>query len=256
MESGLWSHFAEALGGVTPVLLRPAYPVEGGRWAIEAPLGSSGFTQASTTWLLADSAWAARVVGIDSIENICGGERHRFGRTDAPAAGEYYPVLEAGVLAAPSGSRPSARRLPIEALDPEPALAALAARIAGELGPPGAAGPPEAIEWMSLGPDAAWAALSWRDENPDTGQAQLAAALVFRRGDGGWEHVTTMAPAPSSAEIPSPAWRPVAAYSTSGSAAPTLLLVEAFEYEGAHLDIWIERGAGLARIHEGYYWGC
>ncbi|HEY7472169.1 MAG TPA: hypothetical protein VIE68_07475 [Gemmatimonadota bacterium] len=251
----LWSRFAEALGGVAPVLLRAAYPVEGGRWAIEAPLGSSGFTVASTAWILADSAWSARVVRIDSIENLCGGERHRFGTTDAPAGGENFPVLEAGVLAAPSGTRPSARRLPIEALDPEPALAALADRIAGELGPPGATGPPEAVEWRSLGPDAAWAALSWRSEDPATGRAQVAAAALFRRGDAGWEHVATMAPAPSSAEIPAPAWRPVAAYSTGG-AAPTLLLVEAFEYEGARLDIWIERGGGFARIHEGYYWGC
>ena len=260
MEPGLWAHFGEALGGVSPLLLRPAYPVEGERWAVEAPLDSPGLTPASTAWLLGDSARSVRVVAIDSFENICGGDRYRFGTLDAAAAAdyEYLPYLEDGVLAGPSGARPTARRLPVGPLEPDSALDALARRIAESLGPGGAGQSlaPESIEWRSLGGNAAWAALSWPVADPATGQAQLAAALLFRRGEAGWEQFSAIAPAPSSAEIPTPAWRPVAAYSTGASAEPTLLLVEAFEYEGAHLDIWIERGDGLTRIHEGYYWGC
>ena len=258
-EPGLWAHYGEALGQVSPLLLRPAYPVEGGSWAVEAPLDSPGFTTASTAWLLGDSTRTARVVAIDSFENICGGDRYRFATLDiASAAVEYLPFLEGGALAGPSGARPRARRLPIGALDPDPALVALAREIAEDLGPRGPSGPlaPESIEWKSLGEGAAWAVLSWPIEDQATGQAQLAAALVFLRAESGWEQLSAFAPAPSSAEIPSPAWRPVAAYATGASAGPTLLLVEALEYEGAHLDIWIERGDGLTRIHEGYYWGC
>lgn len=258
MEPGLWTHYGRALGGVSPVLLRPAYPVEGGRWAIEAPLGSPGITPASTAWLLEDSARRPRVVEIDSLENICGGELHRFGALDLPAAADHFPFLEGGVLATPSGSRPTTRRLAVGPLDPDPALVELARSAAEELGPRGGGGPlpPESIEWAALGESAAWAALSWPVDDPVSGQAQLAAGLVFLRGDDGWERVGTVAPTPSTAEIPTPAWRPVAAYSVEGPAYPTLLLLEAFEYEGAHLDIWIERGGGFARIYEGYYWGC
>ena len=77
----LWAHYGRALGGISPVLLRPAYPVEGGRWVVEAPMGSPGFTPASSAWLLGDPA-EIRVVAIDSIENACGGERYRAGVLD------------------------------------------------------------------------------------------------------------------------------------------------------------------------------
>ncbi|HET6618067.1 MAG TPA: hypothetical protein VFH69_09680 [Gemmatimonadota bacterium] len=262
VEPGLWAHYGKALGGVSPILLRPAYPVEEDRWAVEAPLDSPGLTPASTAWVLGDSARSVRVVAIDSFENICGGDRYRFGTLDAAAAAdaeyEYLPYLDGGVLAGPSGARPTARRLPVGPLEPDRALDSLARRVARGLGPVRAGEPlaPESIEWKSLGGNAAWAAVSWPVADPATGQAQLAAALLFRRGEAGWEQLSAIAPIPSSAEIPTPAWRPVAAYSTGASAGPTLLLVEAFEYEGAHLDIWIERGDGLTRIHEGYYWGC
>jgi hypothetical protein len=48
----------------------------------------------------------------------------------------------------------------------------------------------------------------------------------------------------------------VGAFATGPSGYPTILLLEAFEYEGAHLDIWIERGGRYERIYEGYYHGC
>jgi hypothetical protein len=112
------------------------------------------------------------------------------------------------------------------------------------------------VEWAALGEEAAWASLSWQSEDPITGRAQLASAIVFRRGPDGWEPVAALGPAPSSAEIPTPAWRPVGAFATGPPAFPTVLLLEALEYEGAHLDIWIERSGRYERIYEGYYWGC
>ncbi|HYO45804.1 MAG TPA: SH3 domain-containing protein [Gemmatimonadota bacterium] len=256
MEPEQWLHYGRALGGVSPILLRPAYPVEGG-WAVEAPLGSPGLTSASSAWLLGDSARGTRILEIDSLENICGGERHRFGVLDLQSPADDWPLLEEGLLATPSGSRPTTRRLAVGPLDPDPGLVELARRAARELGPSGATGPvdPVSIEWSAFGEDAAWAALSWPVEDVATGQAQLASALVFRRAGDGWEGVGTLGPLASSAEIPTPAWRPVAAYST-GAAFPTVLLLEGLEYEGAHLDIWIERGDRYERIYEGYYWGC
>ena len=258
MDPEQWSHYGRALGGVSPILLRPAYPVEGGRWAVEAPLGSPGLTSVSTAWLLGDSTRGARVVEIDSLENICGGERHRFGALDLRFTADHWPLLEEGLLVTPSGSRPTIRRLAVGPLDPEPALVEHTRRAAEELGPSGATGPvvPESIDWFALGEDAAWAALSWQVEDAATGQAQLASALVFHRTGDGWERVGTLGPAASSAEIPTPAWRPVAAYATGAAGFPTLLLLEGLEYEGAHLDIWIERGDRYERIYEGYYWGC
>lgn len=258
MEPEQWSDYGRALGGVSPILLRPGYPVEGGRWAVEAPLGSPGLTSASSAWLLGDSARGTRIVEIDSLENICGGEHHRFGVLDLRFTADDWPLLEEGLLVTPSGSRPATRRLAVGPLDPDPALVELVRRAAGELGPSEAKGPavPESIEWSALGEDAAWAALSWPVEDVATGQAQLASALVFRRAGDGWERVGTLGPVASSAEFPTPAWRPVAAYSTGAAAFPTVLLLEGLEYEGAHLDIWIERGDRYERIYQGYYWGC
>ncbi|HEU4464471.1 MAG TPA: hypothetical protein VFS53_05445 [Gemmatimonadota bacterium] len=250
----LWAHYGRALGGVSPALLRPAYPVDGGRWGIEAPFGSPGITPASTGWLLGDSSSAIRIAAIDSVENICGGELHRFGVLDRTASAERWPLLEAGRIATPSGGRPAAIALPIGPFDPDSALVRLAMEGAVEL--LHAAGPPEATEWVALGPDAVWAALSWLYEDEALGISQRAAALVFRRAPGGWERVSAIAPVPSTAGIPTSAWRPVAAYSTGAASHPTLLLLETREYEGAHLDVWIERGDGYQRIYEGYYWGC
>jgi len=254
VEARLWAHYGEALGGVSPGLLRPAYPVEGGRWGVEAPFHSPGFTQASSAWLLGDSARAARIVEIDSIENVCGEERHRFAVTDRIAAAEQWPLLDVGVIAAPSGRRPAARLLAIHQLVPHPALAELAGRVAAGLGPPGG-GDPASIEWLAFGEDAAWATFSWPSEDAATRRWQFAAALVLRRSPDGWELAGTVPVTPSSAEIPTPAWRPVAAYST-GTGIASILLLESFEYEGAHLDVWIERGGEYLRLYQGYYWGC
>ncbi|HET9332084.1 MAG TPA: hypothetical protein VFQ21_00720 [Gemmatimonadota bacterium] len=250
----LWAHYGRALGGVSPALLRPAYPVDGGRWAVEAPLGSPGITPASTGWVLSDSTSAMRITAIDSVENICGGELHRFGVLDRRESGERWPLLEAGRIAAPSGTRPVAAAVTVRPLVPDSVLLRLAREGAAELEP--AAGAPESTEWVALGPDAAWAALSWPDEDDAQGISQRAVALVFRRSPAGWERVSAIAPVASTAGIPTAAWRPVAAYSTGGASHPTLLLLEVREYEGAHLDIWIERGDGYQRIYEGYYWGC
>jgi hypothetical protein len=250
----LWAHYGRALGGVSPALLRPAYPVDRGVWGVEAPLGSPGITPASTVWLLSDSASAIRVTAIDSMENICGGELRRFGVLDRRERGEHWPLLEAGRIAAPSGGRPATMTVRIGTFDPDSELVRLAREGASALQP--AAGPPEATEWVALGPDAAWAALSWPYQDEALGISQRAAALVFRRSPSGWERVSTIGPLPSTAEIPTAAWRPVAAYSTGVASHPTILLLEAREYEGAHLDVWIERGDGYQRIYEGYYWGC
>ncbi|HET6360814.1 MAG TPA: hypothetical protein VFH11_02035, partial [Gemmatimonadota bacterium] len=75
-------------------------------------------------------------------------------------------------------------------------------------------------------------------------------------GREGWERVAALGPTPSSAEVPTPAWRPAGAFATGPSGFPTILLLEALEFEGAHLDIWIERAGRYERIYEGYYWGC
>lgn len=258
MEPEAWSRYGRALGGVSPILLRPAYPVEGGRWAVEAPLGSPGLTIASSAWLLADTGRGASIVEIDSLENICGGERHRFGILDLPHAPVDWPLLEEAVLVTPSGSRPMTQRLAVGALDPDPELVELVRGAAAGLGPAEGNGSvaPESIEWAAFGEEAAWAALSWPSADAATGQAQLASALVFRRAGDGWERVGVLGPFASSAEIPTPAWRPVAAYSIGGAGFPSLLLLEGLEYEGAHLDIWIERGDRYERIYDGYYWGC
>jgi hypothetical protein len=244
------------LGGVAPSLLRPGYPVEGGVWAVEAPLGTPGITPASTAWLLGDSAVAVRVTAIDSLEDICSETLHRFGILDARSSADAFPRLEEGRLVTPSGSRPTARRLAVGPLEPDAELAALLDSAAGELAPRGSGPEAASVEWAGLGEESAWATLSWPFADPTTGQAQLAAAVVFRRAAGGWGRVATLGPLASSAEIPTPAWRPVAAYATGPAGFPTMLLLEALEYEGAHLDVWIERGGRYERIYEGYYWGC
>lgn len=254
VPSRLWAHYGRALGGVSPVFLRPAYPVDARRWAVEAPVGSPGFTSASTAWLLGDSATAVRVAAIDSVENVCGGELHRVGILDARAAGRPGPLLDAGRIAAPSGSRPDASWVAVGPFEPDAALASMAAAAATDL--VAGAGVPASTDWATLGPDAVWVALAWPEENEGLGISQRAAALVFRRAGSGWERVSWIAPEPSTAVIPTAAWRPVAALSTGGSEHPTILLLEAREYEGAHLDIWVERGGGYQRIYEGYYWGC
>lgn len=254
VPSRLWAHYGRALGGVSPVLLRPAYPVDARRWAVEAPVGSPGFTSASTAWLLGDSATAVRVAAIDSVENVCGGELRRVGILDARAGGRPGPLLEAGRIAAPSGGRPAASRVAVGPFEPDPALASMAAAAATDL--VSGAGAPASTDWAALGPDAVWVALAWPEEDAGSGISQRAAALVFRRTESGWERVSGIAPQPSTAAIPTAAWRPVAALSTEGSIHPTILLLEARETEGAHLDIWVERGGGYQRIYEGYYWGC
>ena len=251
-----WAQYGRALGGVSPVLVRPAYPVEGGRWAVEAPLGSAGLTTASTAWLLGDSALGARVTGIDSLENACGGERHRFAVLDLRSGTDDRPHLEAGLLATPSGGRPSVRRLAVGPLEPGSDLAELGRRTARDTSPPGGGEPPASMEWSALGDAAAWVAVSWPAENPASGETQRALGVVFRRMADGWERAATIGPAGSSATIPTPAWRPVAAYATGAATFPTLLLLEEFENEGAHLDVWIERGGRYERTYRGYYWGC
>jgi hypothetical protein len=256
MEPEQWTQYGRALGGVSPVLVRPAYPIEGGRWAVEAPVGSAGLTTASTAWLLADSALGARVVGIDSVENVCGGERHRFAVLDRPSGAGEWPRLEEGLLATPSGGRPVAKRLAVGPLEPDADLAELARRTGIDRSPPADGAPPASIEWSALGEAAAWAGLSWPAEDPASGQAQRALAIVFRRTADGWKTVGTVGPAGSSASIPTPAWRPVAAYATGVATVPTMLLLEGFEYEGAHLDVWIERGERYEQVYRGYYWGC
>ena len=256
MEQSQWAHYGQALGGIAPSLLRPGYPVEGGVWAVEAPLGTPGITQASTAWLVGDSVLAARVTAIDSLKDICSEELHRFGILDTRFSGENLPRLEEGRLVTPSGSRPTTRRLAAGPLDPDAELAGLLDGAARELAPPGADPEAASVEWAALGEGSAWATLSWPAEDPSTGQAQLASAIVFRRTPGGWERLATLGPVPSSAEIPTPALRPAGAFATGQSGFPTILLLEALEYEGAHLDIWIERGGRYERIYEGYYWGC
>ena len=256
MEQTQWAHYGRALGGVAPSLLRPGYPVEGGVWAVEAPLGTPGITPASTAWLVGDSALETRVTAIDSLEDVCSQELHRFGILDARFPGGNLPRLEEGRLVTPSGSRPTTRRLAPGPLDPDAELAALLESAARELAPPGSDPEAASVEWVALGEESAWAALSWPAEDPATGRAQLASAIVFRRRGDGWERVAALGPAPSSAEIPTPAWRPAGAFVTGPSDFPTILLLEALEYEGAHLDIWIERGGRYERIYEGYYWGC
>ena len=253
VSTTLWAHYAQALGGVSPGSLRPAYPVDGGRWGVEAPTGSPGITSASTAWLVGDTTESVRVTAIDSVENICGGELHRFGILEGRAGGSVWPLLEVGRIAAPSGGRPVTRTVPVGPLDPDSTLVRLAREAAAELAP--GAGPPESTAWLSLGPDAAWSAMSWPFEGQAEGISQRAAAVVFRRAGSGWERAASIAPTRSTAMIPTAAWRPVAAYST-GAQHPTLLLLEAREYEGAHLDLWIDRGEGYVRIYEGYYWGC
>lgn len=255
VEAGLWAHYGAALGGVSPILLRPAYPVEGARWGIEAPFHSPGFTTASSAWLLSDTASAVRIARIDSIEDVCSERRHRFATTGRVATADRWPLLEGGLIAAPSGGRPAARALGVGPLEPEPGLAELGRRVAAGLAPDGA-GAPEAVAWAALGTDAAWATFSWASEDVETGRSQLAAAAVFGRGPGGWEAGGTIPSTGSSAEIPTPGWRPVAAYRTGGPGRPTILLLEALEYEGARLEIWIERGGRYVRLYEGYYWGC
>lgn len=256
MGQSQWAHYAEALGGVAPVLVRVAYPVEGGVWAVEAPLGTPGITPASTAWLVGDSAMGTRVTAIDSLEDVCSGELHRFGILDTRFSGGNLPRLEEGRLVTPSGERPTIRRLAVGPLDPDADLVALLDTVAAARAPRETAGAPPTIEWLSIGDEFAWAALSWPAEDPSTGGGQVGVAGVFRRSAGGWEQVATLGPAPSSAEIPTPAWRPVAVYAVGPSGSPAVLLLEALEYEGAHLDIWIERGGRYERIYEGYYWGC
>jgi hypothetical protein len=258
MDPEQWAEYGRALGGVSPILARPAYPVAGGRWAVEAPTGSAGLTTASTAWLLDDSARAARIVEIDSIENVCGGERYRFAALDLPSAAGDQPRLEQGLLLTPSGSRPAARRLTIRPLEPDADLAALARSAARELSAASGGGPspPGSAEWLALGGDAAWAALSWTDEDAASGQAQRALALVFRRSAAGWQRVGAIWPDGSSAALPTPAWRPVAGYATGAATFPTILLLQTNESEGAHLDVWIEREGWYERAYAGYYWGC
>ena len=77
MEQAQWAHYAGALG-VAPTLVRPGYPVEGGTWGVEAPLGTPGITAASTAWLVGDSAVETRVTAIDSLENARAPERFQF----------------------------------------------------------------------------------------------------------------------------------------------------------------------------------
>lgn len=256
MEQAQWAHYAEALG-VAPTLVRPGYPVEGGVWGVEAPLGTPGITPASTAWLVGDSAVGTSVTAIDSLEDVCSEELHRFGILDARSGGEILPGLEEGRLVTPSGARPTVRSLTIVPLVPDAGLVDLLEDAARELAPGGpGGGAPTSVEWAGVGEDAAWVALSWPAEDRATGRAQLGSAVVFRRGPRGWERVATLGPAPSSAEIPTPAWRPVAAFATEPSGLPSILLLEALEYEGAHLDIWIEREQRYERIYEGYYWGC
>ena len=256
MEQAQWAHYGRALG-VAPALVRPGYPVEGEVWGVEAPMGTPGITQASTAWLVGDSAVEAKVTAIDSLEDICSGELHRFGILDARVGGEVLPRLEEGRLVTPSGARPTTRRLAIGPLEPDAELSALLESASRELAPGWPeAGAPAAVEWIALGEESAWVSLSWPAADPSTGRAQLASAIVYHRGPGGWERVADLGPAPSSAEIPTPAWRPVGAYASGPAGFPTILLLEGLEYEGAHLDIWIERGERYERIYEGYYWGC
>jgi hypothetical protein len=254
MEQAQWAHYGRALG-VAPALVRPGYPVEGDTWGVEAPMGTPGITRASTAWLVGDSAVQTRVTAIDSLEDFCSGALHRFGILDARLGGETLPRLEEGRLVTPSGARPATLKLAIGPLEPDAELAALLESATPELAP-GGAGAPAAVEWVALGEESAWASISWPAADATTGQAQLASAIVFRRGRGGWERVADLGPAASSAEIPTPAWRPVSVYAADPSGLPTILLLEALEYEGAHLDIWIERGGRYERIYEGYYWGC
>lgn len=256
MEHSQWAHYGQALGGVAPSLLRPGYPVEGGAWAVEAPLGTPGITPASTAWLVGDSAVSTKVTAIDSLEDICSEALHRFGILDARYSGENLPRLEEGRLVTPSGSRPMVRGLAVGPLDPDAELVGLLESAARELAPPGADPEAASVEWAALGEGSAWAVLSWPSEDPSTGRAQLASAIVLRRTGDGWERVATLGPVPSSAEIPTPAWRPASAFATGPSDFPTILLLEGLEYEGAHLDIWIERQGRYERIYEGYYWGC
>ncbi|MDX1660941.1 MAG: SH3 domain-containing protein [Gemmatimonadota bacterium] len=274
LDPALWTHYAEALGGVAVVALRPAYPVGEGRWAAEAPFPSPDFDLPAEAWLARDSLLSTHVTERDTMRVECTGARHslvlldRADRTGARRGAR----LEEGSLAIPSARRPSARSLAIGDLDPEPDLreaVETAARSAIEAGPRGGVSDdgdtpppdptdPSRFDWRSVGSDAAWAAVSW---NPFEGReaeitpGRWGAAFLAVRGESGWT-VRTVLPLDWAFVGPdAPPWRLLSAVATVPGR-PTLLAIEALEYEGARIDLYLADDTGFRRFYRGYYWGC
>lgn len=273
LQAGLWAHYSDALGGVAVISLRPAYPIGEGRWAAEAPYPSPDFMPSAAAWLAGDSLIHARVTERDTMTVECTGARYPLAVLDrADRAGTRRGVrLEEGALALPASGEPKGRAFPVAPLEPDEGLLRAvegAVRAAVEAGPAGeipedAEAPPVVdagprLDWRGLGPDAAWAVAYW---NPFEGReaeimpGRWGAAFLAVRDGSGWSVQTVVPLDWAFVGSESPPWRLLAAVATVPGR-PTLLAVEAVEYEGARVDLYLADDTGYRRFYRGFYWGC
>ncbi|MCA1606275.1 MAG: SH3 domain-containing protein [Acidobacteria bacterium] len=132
-ELSLWVHYQEALGGIAPSDLRPAYPLADGRWAVEAPF-PSGMTTGSSVWVYGEPASVIGVTTIAEIQSTCGVRRmailaDRPSASTPEASGRALradePALDLALLAAPGAPSPRLRRLAPAPATPNPSAVRL-----------------------------------------------------------------------------------------------------------------------------------
>lgn len=284
LPAPVWTFYRRTLG-TTPTDLRPTYPIGRGRWGVEVPFPSPAFDLPARAWVGAEALVEARVVERDTVVNECSGDRYSFAIVDpGPGeAGDRGPETDRAALAVPTGERPGIVPLAVETVTapPAPALEAEIERLAGqalatatEAGleiPPDAAPPPPPVTvpelgWASVGEEAVWGIAIWNPHDMEIMPGRWTAAWLFaREGSGsggagaegaGWVARPTVPLEWAFVGPAAPPYRPLAGYATGRTASPTVLVIEALEYEGSRIELLLAGSERFRRFYRGYYWGC
>jgi hypothetical protein len=265
LELSLWVHYQEALGGIAPSDLRPAYPLADGRWAVEAPF-PSGMTTGSSVWVYGEPASVIGVTTIAEIQSACGVRRMAIlaDRPSAPtpeasrrALRADEPALDLALLAAPGAPSPRLRRLAPAAATPNPAqtqaVTEATQRLLAGRGDDAAARAIATAEWLAIGEGALWVRLGGESGGAAPEAASWAATLLVQ-GTGPDVRVhAVVAPYPA----PNPtAVRLLHAFATGSGTRPTLFIVERVDSGGQQIEMYAARADDVRRLYAGFAWGC
>ncbi|MFN2421811.1 MAG: SH3 domain-containing protein [Gemmatimonadota bacterium] len=264
-ELSLWVHYQEALGGIAPSDLRPAYPLADGRWAVEAPF-PSGMTTGSSVWVYGEPASVIGVTTIAEIQSTCGVRRmailaDRPSASTPEASGRALradePALDLALLAAPGAPSPRLRRLAPAPATPNPAqtqaVMEATQRLLASRGDDAAARAIATAEWLAIGEGALWVRLGGESGGAGPEAPSWAATLLVQGTSPDVRVHAVVAPYPA----PNPsAVRLLHAFATDSGTRPTLFIVERVDSGGPQIEMYAAGADDVRRLYAGYGWGC
>jgi hypothetical protein len=250
-ELPLWVHYQEALGGIPPSDLRPAYPLADGRWAVEAPFPSGMMTD-SRVWVDGEPASALGVAAILDVPSACGPRRLAI-LVDRPAPGTEAvvtprragrmraadePRLDLARMAAPGAPSPRLYRLMPAPATPTPAQAQAVSTERVRVPSP------NEVEWLAIGEGAFWVR-----------SAATSGATALLVLDDGADTKVQVVVAPDAAPETTDVLL-LHTFSTGAGARPSLFVVERSGSHGRWIEIYAARADDVRRLYTGYVWGC